>query len=191
VSEASEATAEERRKAKEELSEEDRMATDPVEPRHDRRGEQALNINTSIAAAFDPALDPTIRHLFEQQAEIQAKLAALLPAKYVPNSKLELDMLRLKLRALETYAENTSQFFSRHAISSHSISPNPSVANQFHKELLAPVPILSEIEEARALQYRCECIESSLIDQGKMRSHSLPQEAPSKKLLSLVRCRST
>ncbi|ORY66348.1 uncharacterized protein BCR38DRAFT_429963 [Pseudomassariella vexata] len=113
-------------------------AADPSEPRHDRRGSHSRD--TPIASAFDPSLDPTIRTLFEQQVAIQAKLAALLPAKYVPNSKLELDMLRHKLMSLETYAEN--------------------------QNLAATIPILSDVEEARALQYKCECIESSLIDQG-------------------------
>lgn len=85
------------------------MAADLThEPRHDRRSSRALD--SAVASSFDPALDPAIRRLFEQQAEIQAKLAALLPARYVPNSKLELGMLRLKLRALETYAEKQSQY---------------------------------------------------------------------------------
>jgi hypothetical protein len=85
------------------------MATDSssLETRHDRRGSLALN--KPVTSSFDPALDQSIRQLFEQQAEIQAKLAALLPVKYVPNSKLELSMLRLKLRALEAYAQDQSQ----------------------------------------------------------------------------------
>lgn len=83
------------------------MAADTMEPGHGGRGSQSLD--SSVAPAFDPSLDPTIRNLFEQQAEIQAKLAALLPARYVPDSSLELDMLRVKLRALETYAEHHSE----------------------------------------------------------------------------------
>ncbi|KAK8088252.1 Zinc finger protein RME1 [Apiospora hydei] len=116
------------------------MAADtyPAEPRHDGRGSQSLD--TPGASAFDQSLDPTIRSLFEQQAAIQAKLAALLPAKHDPNSRLELDMLRHKLRALEAYAEN--------------------------QNLATAIRPLSDAEEARALQYKCECIESSLIDQG-------------------------
>lgn len=90
------------------------MAADSVEPRHDRRGSPSYE--ATVAPGFDPSLDPTIRKLFEQQAEIQAKLAALLPAKYVPNGKFELDMLRLKLRALETYAENQSEPLIRHRL---------------------------------------------------------------------------
>ncbi|KAK8137819.1 hypothetical protein PG984_001199 [Apiospora sp. TS-2023a] len=116
------------------------MAADtyPAEPRHDGRGSQSLD--TPGASAFDQSLDPTIRSLFEQQAAIQAKLAALLPAKHDPNSRLELDMLRHKLRALEAYAEN--------------------------QNLATAIRPLSDAEEARALQYKCECIESSLLDQG-------------------------
>jgi hypothetical protein len=34
-------------------------------------------------------------------------------------------------------------------------------------DLSDKIPRLSEIEEARAVQYRCECIESACIDQGK------------------------
>lgn len=116
------------------------MAADSLEPRLDRRGSLLESREVQVAPGFDPSLDPTIRQLFEQQAEIQAKLAALIPAKYVPNSKLELDMLRRKLRALEAYTK--SQNFP------------------------GTVPILSDVEEARTLQYRCECIESFLIDQG-------------------------
>ncbi|KAI1634325.1 hypothetical protein F4809DRAFT_651917 [Biscogniauxia mediterranea] len=122
------------------------MATDAFDLRHDRRGsllesrEPPVAPTPAPASSFDPSLDPTIRQLFEQQAEIQAKLAALLPAKYVPNSKLELDMLRHKLKALETYVQ--SQNFTGN------------------------IPILSDVEEARSLQYKCECIESFLIDEG-------------------------
>lgn len=117
------------------------MAADPFEPRQDRRGSILDTREPSVAApGFDPSLDPTIRRLFEQQAEIQAKLAALLPARYVPNGRLEIDMLQHKLRALENYAR------------SQNLSGN--------------IPVLCEIEEARSLQYRCECIESYLIDEG-------------------------
>jgi hypothetical protein len=123
------------------------MAADSVDPRHDGRGPQAQqqqhnNNNStsshnasSLSPSFDPSLDPTIRHLFEQQAEIQAKLAALLPAKYAPNSKLELGMLRLKLRALETYAKNTSEpliaFFYVYLILSLSHSPTHSNSSTY------------------------------------------------------------
>lgn len=57
----------------------------------------------------DRWLDPTIRQLLDQQAEIQAKLAALLPHKYGPNTKVELDMLRHKLRVLRAYADDHSE----------------------------------------------------------------------------------
>ncbi|KAI5865021.1 hypothetical protein GGS23DRAFT_404829 [Durotheca rogersii] len=116
------------------------MAADSLEPRLDRRGSLFERRDSQVVPGFDPSLDPTIQQLFDQQAEIQEKLAALLPAKHVPNSKLESDMLRRKLRALEAYAKS--------------------------QNMLGTVPVLSDAEEARALQYRCECIESFLIDQG-------------------------
>ncbi|KAJ4252193.1 hypothetical protein NW757_006315 [Fusarium falciforme] len=56
------------------------------------------------------------------------------------NAALEVDMLRHKLRALETIVE-------RHGIASR-------------------IPCLSEAEEARALQYRCECLEAACIQQN-------------------------
>ncbi|KAK0656162.1 hypothetical protein B0T16DRAFT_316255 [Cercophora newfieldiana] len=89
---------------------------------------------------YDPSLEPAIRHLLDQQAEIQAKLAALLPQKYGPNVKVELDMLRHKLRVLLAYADE------------HHLSDK--------------VPPVSDIEEARALQYRCECIETACLNNG-------------------------
>lgn len=58
---------------------------------------------------YDPALDPAIKHLLDQQAEIQARLAALLPQKYGPNIKLELEMLRHKLHVLRAYADDNRE----------------------------------------------------------------------------------
>jgi hypothetical protein len=57
-------------------------------------------------SAPDPTLDDTIRQLLDQEAEIRAKLATLLPVRYGPNPKLELDMLRHKVRVLEAYADH-------------------------------------------------------------------------------------
>ena len=54
----------------------------------------------------DASLDPAIKHLLDQQAEIQAKLAVLLPQKYGPNIKVELQMLRHKYRVLRAYADD-------------------------------------------------------------------------------------
>ncbi|KAF4831802.1 Zinc finger protein RME1 [Colletotrichum siamense] len=88
----------------------------------------------------DPAVDTAIRQLLDQQAEIQARLAALLPAKYGPNVRLELDMLRHKLRVLQTYSD--------------------------HHQISSSIPVVSELEEARSLQYRCECIETACLEQG-------------------------
>jgi hypothetical protein len=76
------------------------------DPRSSQSRFQSHTPDFEIAAppAFDPSLDPTIKDLFKQQAEIQAKLAALLPAQCPPDSRLELDMLHHKLRALEAFA---------------------------------------------------------------------------------------
>ena len=35
---------------------------------------------------------------------------------------------------------------------------------------ISDIPLLSEIEEARALQYQCECIETACIDRGMLLS---------------------
>ncbi|RYP46703.1 hypothetical protein DL768_007136 [Monosporascus sp. mg162] len=130
------------------MSTEPRSNTSSVEPRNDYRGaqskiqfiERTLDLDASVAPTYDPFLDPTIRDLFQQQAEIQAKIAALLPAQNLPNSTQELDMLRHKLKALQEFADS--------------------------RRFPGTIPVLSDIEEARALQYKCECIESYLIDQG-------------------------
>lgn len=57
----------------------------------------------------DPNLEPTIRALLDQQAEIEAKLTALLPRKYGPNVRVELDMLRHKLRVLRAFASDNRE----------------------------------------------------------------------------------
>lgn len=64
----------------------------------------------STSASSDPSLEPTIRSLLEQQAEIEAKLAALLPRKYGPNIRVELDMLRHKLRVLRAFASDNREY---------------------------------------------------------------------------------
>ncbi|KAM9881645.1 zinc finger protein [Verticillium dahliae] len=75
------------------------------------------------------SLDDAVQQLLHQQADIQSKLADLLPATYRHNVKLELSMLRHKLRALHAYVH--------------------------HHEQLPVAPVLCEAEEARSLQYRC------------------------------------
>lgn len=57
-----------------------------------------------MSVASDLSPDPAIRALLDQHAEIEAKLAALLPRRYGPNIRLELQMLRHKLRALRAFA---------------------------------------------------------------------------------------
>lgn len=91
-------------------------AASMLEPRADRRGAQppvttiqsdfTVQPEESPTFSYDPALDPTIRGLFEQQAQIQAKLANLLPAHYATTERAELNLLQHKLRALETFAQS-------------------------------------------------------------------------------------
>ena len=93
-----------------------------LEPRADRRGSQLpvttiqseLRVQPEESPTFssDPALDPTIRGLFEQQVQIQAKLASLLPAYYTTSERAELSLLQHKLRALETFAQSQREFIS-------------------------------------------------------------------------------
>ncbi|KPM38118.1 hypothetical protein AK830_g8436 [Neonectria ditissima] len=68
----------------------------------------------------------------------------------------EMDMLRHKLRLLEAAVE-------RHGIASR-------------------IPTLSEAEEARALQYRCECLEAAFaqqdVDVAAILTHSPPEQTP-------------
>lgn len=102
---------------------------------------QASAHGTPSTSPYYPApLDPAIEALLEQQAEIQAKLALLLPQKYGPNVRAELEYLRHKLRVLRTFADSRS--------------------------LLDRIPVLSEMEEARLLQYQIECIETACLDHG-------------------------
>lgn len=155
---------------------------------------------------YDPSVDPAIKALLDQQAEIQAKLAALLPQKYGPNIKAELEMLRHKLRVLRAYADDNREScvsFPFHLSSPTSLdrrlrSPASSVSLSLSRRLWSPfrplshvrpaqglihstpdlsdrIPLLSEIEEARALQYYCECIEAAFLDQGGYpAAHCLP-----------------
>ncbi|KAI0197759.1 hypothetical protein F4808DRAFT_289193 [Astrocystis sublimbata] len=117
------------------------MASDIFDPRQDRRGSIMDTRESSVVApAVDPTVGPVIRQLLEQRAEVDAKLAALQPARYVPNIRVELNMLRHKTRALEEYCAS--------------------------QNLPGNFPVLCEIEEARSLQYRCECIESDLAEKG-------------------------
>ncbi|KAL5625459.1 hypothetical protein BROUX41_005519 [Berkeleyomyces rouxiae] len=59
--------------------------------------------------------------------------------KHVPNFRMELAMLRSKLRGLEHYAERNG---------------------------VRQIAELSEVEEARILQYRCETLESAIMEHG-------------------------
>lgn len=78
-------------------------------------------------------VETEIRQLLDQQVNIQARLATLLAVQNGFNVSHELEMLRHKCRVLEELIQSS------------------------HREI--SIPTLSQIEEARALQYRCECLE--------------------------------
>ncbi|KAI3392151.1 hypothetical protein diail_6129 [Diaporthe ilicicola] len=80
----------------------------PSAPFHGRSYSHSRGQASASAAspAHDSALDPTIRALLDQQAEIEAKIAALLPRKQGLDFKAELAMLRHKLRSLRAFADD-------------------------------------------------------------------------------------
>lgn len=90
-----------------------RLQTSPSVASRRARRARGMATGPPMTAIQDPSsLDSAIRQLLEQEADIQARLAALLPAKYGPNVSMELAMLRYKLRALKSY-------FQRHGTSRH------------------------------------------------------------------------
>jgi hypothetical protein len=97
-------------------------------------------MSSGLEAGPDHDLDLAIRQLLEQQAGIQARLAALVAAKHGFDPRRELDMLRTKLRVLEDIVD-------RNDLGQH-------------------IPLLSDVEEARAIQYRCECLELICLQQS-------------------------
>lgn len=89
------------------------MAADSLESRQDRHGSIVDPRETSVAApTFDPSLEPMVKRLFEQHANTDAKISALLPSRALLNPRLELERLRYKLGALETYAASQSMSLS-------------------------------------------------------------------------------
>lgn len=91
-----------------------------------------------VPPPYDPTLDPTIKHLLDQQAEIQAKLAQLLPQKYGPNIKIELEMLRHKLLVLEAYATDNRELLS---LTSPPLSSAPMISLPSSPVISLPLPI--------------------------------------------------
>ncbi|EFY86829.1 zinc finger protein [Metarhizium acridum CQMa 102] len=98
-----------------------------------------------------PDLGVAIRQLLNQQADIQSRLSVLIAARHGLEIPVELDMLRHKLRVLEDLTD--------------------------HYDLASKIPILSGPEEARALQYRCECLEAVCLQNEPLR-RSLPSAPP-------------
>ncbi|RDA90898.1 hypothetical protein CP533_4457 [Ophiocordyceps camponoti-saundersi (nom. inval.)] len=82
-------------------------------------------------------IERDIRRLLDEQAAIQSQLAVLIAAQQRFDLTLEVEMLRHKLRIFKALVEN------------HGLAPH--------------VPVLSQMEEARALQYHCECLEAACL----------------------------
>ncbi|KAF4510452.1 hypothetical protein G6O67_002337 [Ophiocordyceps sinensis] len=82
------------------------------------------------APASQVDLDGAIRHLLDEQAAIQSRLAVLIAAQHGLDLPLELEMLRHKLRVVKALVDQ------------HGLAPR--------------IPVLSQMEEARALQYHSE-----------------------------------
>lgn len=125
-------------------------------------------------AGPDHDLDLAIRQLLEQQAGIQARLAALVAAKHGFDSRRELDHLRAKLRILEDIVDRNGMLVFCLACS-RPVSSRVCANLWLLQDLNLHVPVLSEAEEARAVQYRCECLEFICAQQS--RSHpTLPAQ---------------
>ncbi|PHH69975.1 hypothetical protein CDD82_7411 [Ophiocordyceps australis] len=82
-------------------------------------------------------IDGAVRHLLDQQAMIQSRLAVLMATQGGLDVARELDMLRHKLRIARSLADQHG--------------------------LATQIPVLSPMEEARALQYHYECLEAACV----------------------------
>lgn len=82
------------------------MASDALGPRLYRLPSPTILDSASDNVGPDPFSNPVVRDLLQQQADIQARLASLVPTEYAPNNLVELDMLRQKLRVLQAAAES-------------------------------------------------------------------------------------
>ncbi|RDA85988.1 hypothetical protein CP532_4862 [Ophiocordyceps camponoti-leonardi (nom. inval.)] len=99
----------------------------------------------SVGVAMDVAaidansdIDADIRRLLDEQAAIQSQLTVLMAAQQRFDLNMEVQMLRHKLRIFKAIVEH------------HGLAPQ--------------VPVLSQMEEARALQYHCECLEAACLE---------------------------
>ncbi|CAM1507302.1 Fc.00g069430.m01.CDS01 [Cosmosporella sp. VM-42] len=128
-----------------------------------------------------PIRHPDLPISTDQRSSLQPGSAALMPANNGQDAALELQMLRHKLRVLRDIADDNGtlllclshwSFFNQMPATDQD-STNPGVA--------ARVPVLSDAEEARILQYRCECLEAHLpiyVDVANALKHSFLESAP-------------
>ncbi|KAI1812744.1 hypothetical protein GGS20DRAFT_587171 [Poronia punctata] len=118
------------------------MAGVPFELRQDG---QVSIFNSREASGAAQSLDKASRisRLLQKQAEIQAELDTLLPSSFRIQPREELAMLEHKLRGLKNY-----------------------LYNQHRADISEAIPRLCDVEEARIVQYRCECILDYLVGKG-------------------------
>ncbi|KAI9898969.1 hypothetical protein N3K66_005430 [Trichothecium roseum] len=103
-------------------------------------------VGAVAGAEAAPVLDAALRQLLDQQADIQARIDTLVAAQHHElDPALELQMLRHKCRVLEDVVVQKNN-------------------HPRHQGLISRIPVLSEVEEARALQYRCECLEAACLN---------------------------
>ena len=142
------------------------IAASPSPIGHVSHQDPGTNSGIPMATDFypsqDPAVDQVVKRLLEQQADIQARLAALAPARFRPDIKRELPMLRHKLHVLQAYADHNS----KHRRQRSSLCKMMRTTLLTRSKDISPVPSLSETEEARMLQYKCECIAAACIEHG-------------------------
>lgn len=105
---------------------------------HGRSHSQGQTSASASSPAHDSSVDPTIRALLDQQAEIEAKIAALLPRKHGPDFKVELAMLRHKLKSLRAFADD-----NRKQALCIPLSLNPALALNLLSTIVALYDVLS------------------------------------------------
>ncbi|PHH71344.1 hypothetical protein CDD80_5347 [Ophiocordyceps camponoti-rufipedis] len=163
----------------------------------------ALNLPAGVAMATDASgdIEGDIRRLLDEQAAIQSQLAVLMAAQQRLDLPLEVDMLRHKLRVFKSLVEHHGMLYLFAACLFLSLSLSlPSgylsirhktlaKGNLSHSPFLPPgltphVPVLSQMEEARALQYHCECLEAACLQHRRANDSKPPVPQQRESLMS-------
>lgn len=113
---------------------------------------EASSTSQNVSALSES--DARLQVLLNQQAQIQADIKALLPPKSVLNTRRELSMLNHKHEILRFCHEGSGNILFWISYQETDLTPG-----------LVPL-ILSEEEECRVLQYKCECLEATCLQSG-------------------------